>query len=105
MDFGVPSGSTMLLYWRRKNVPKNILRTSLFPDLGTCIMLQSSHGVTVSTLDFESSDGGSNPPGSCFESRSVRMSQRRLLQRGSEAGQGIKTGVIPTLLCATVYIV
>ena len=24
----------------------------------------SSYGVTVSTLDFESSDGGSNPPGS-----------------------------------------
>ena len=25
-----------------------------------------SHGVTVSTLDFESSDGGSNPPGSYY---------------------------------------
>ena len=30
----------------------------------TIALLTSSHGVTVSTLDSESSDGGSNPPGS-----------------------------------------
>ena len=30
-------------------------------------ILNSSNGVTVSTLDFESSDGGSNPPWSYFE--------------------------------------
>ena len=29
-------------------------------------MFTSSNGVTVSTLDFESSDGGSNPPGTLF---------------------------------------
>ena len=28
--------------------------------------LRWSYGVTVSTLDFESSDGGSNPPGTSF---------------------------------------
>ena len=33
--------------------------------LASC-MLCSSDGVTVSTLDFESSDGGSNPPRSYY---------------------------------------
>ena len=38
--------------------------------------VKRSHGVTVSTLDFESSDGGSNPPGSFLFLPCIRTDQK-----------------------------
>ena len=57
--------------------------------VGRRLSTTSLHGVTVSTPDSESGDGGSNPPEGFFNSffyhpGSTRRHQRRLLLAGKE---------------------